>query len=81
MGTSPIDFYDKAIDVLDEAGALVQLRDKTANDQQILPVSAMDVQEVVSEWTGIPVKQLTVEETGEFTRFRTRVDEKSDWSE
>ena len=53
---------DKAIDVLDEAGALVQLRDKTANDQQILPVSALDVQEVVSEWTGIPVKQLTVEE-------------------
>jgi ATP-dependent Clp protease ATP-binding subunit ClpC len=50
---------DKAIDVLDEAGALVQLRDNKTTRQ----VSVLDVQEVVSEWTGIPVKQLSVEES------------------
>ena len=55
---------DKAIDVLDEAGALVQLRDKkTGNGEQVLRVSVLDIQEVVSEWTGIPVKQLSVEES------------------
>jgi len=56
---------DKAIDVLDEAGALVQLRDKSnsGESEQALRVSVLDVQEVVSEWTGIPVKQLSVEES------------------
>ena len=55
---------DKAIDVLDEAGALVQLRDKKTGDgEQVLRVSVLDIQEVVSEWTGIPVKQLSVEES------------------
>jgi ATP-dependent Clp protease ATP-binding subunit ClpC len=55
---------DKAIDVLDEAGALVQLRDKKKGDgEQVLRVSVLDIQEVVSEWTGIPVKQLSVEES------------------
>ena len=56
---------DKAIDVLDEAGALVQLRDKSnsGDSEQALRVSVLDVQEVVSEWTGIPVKQLSVEES------------------
>ena len=49
---------DKAIDVIDEAGALVQLAD---SDSSIVDVS--HVTEVVAQWTGIPVQQLSADES------------------
>ena len=72
---------DKAIDVLDEAGALVQLRDKkTGNGEQVLRVSVLDIQEVVSEWTGIPVKQLSVEESKNLLGLEQELTQTSTWS-
>jgi ATP-dependent Clp protease ATP-binding subunit ClpC len=49
---------DKAIDVIDEAGALVQLTD---SDSTLVDVS--HVTEVVAQWTGIPVQQLSADES------------------
>ena len=49
---------DKAIDVLDEAGALVQLRDKKKDTgEQVLRVSDLNIHDVVSGWNGIPERQ------------------------
>jgi len=49
---------DKAIDVIDEAGALVQL---SVGDATI--VDETHVTEVVAQWTGIPVQQLSADES------------------
>ena len=49
---------DKAIDVIDEAGALVQLADGDAT-----VVDETHVTEVVAQWTGIPVQQLSADES------------------
>ena len=55
---------DKAIDVIDEAGALVQLN---ANGSNI--VDETHVTEVVGQWTGIPVQQLSADESRTLMNF------------
>lgn len=57
---------DKALDILDEAGALVQL-DKDFDDETTPVVTEHTIAEVVSEWSGIPLGKL---ETGELDRLR-----------
>jgi len=49
---------DKAIDVIDEAGALVQLLPGDGN-----LVDETHVTEVVAQWTGVPVQQLSADES------------------
>ncbi|XVE67620.1 hypothetical protein DITRI_Ditri09bG0002400 [Diplodiscus trichospermus] len=53
---------DKAIDVIDEAGARAQLRQPHASTKfQVL--TEQDMQQTVALWTGIPVDNVSLEET------------------
>ena len=53
---------DKAIDVIDEAGAMVQLAAaKDASASAV--VDASHVADVVAQWTGVPVRQLSEDES------------------
>ncbi|KAA8530059.1 hypothetical protein F0562_004768 [Nyssa sinensis] len=55
---------DKAIDLIDEAGARVQLRGSTQLVSSKIPVvTEMDIEQLVSSWTGIPVEKVSVEES------------------
>ena len=49
---------DKAIDLLDEAAARVRL-----GQQEGAAVTAMEVEAVVADWTGIPAEQVSCEES------------------
>ncbi len=53
---------DKAVDLLDEAGAEVKLKfsEGQRKDSQVKPE---DIQKVVSAWTGIPITKLTEDES------------------
>ena len=55
---------DKAIDLLDEACARVVVRSGVADEDDDAPkeVRVENVTEVLSEWTGIPLTQLTTDE-------------------
>ncbi|MFC7551031.1 ATP-dependent Clp protease ATP-binding subunit, partial [Plantactinospora sp. GCM10030261] len=59
---------DKAIDLIDEAGARLRIRRMT---EESLPavVADEDVAEVLGAWTGIPVYKLTEEETSRLLRM------------
>jgi ATP-dependent Clp protease ATP-binding subunit ClpC len=52
---------DKAIDVLDEAGAWVQLRSyhDAGDTSPVVEVTEADVAEVVSRWSGVPLTALS----------------------
>jgi len=58
---------DKAIDLIDEAGSLVQLRSEAYAEDGAAPtaaeekprVTADDVMNVLSRWSGVPVERLT----------------------
>ena len=52
---------DKAIDVIDEAGAMVQLAPRRASASVV--VDASHVADVVAQWTGVPVRQLSEDES------------------
>ncbi|PIN24218.1 hypothetical protein CDL12_03039 [Handroanthus impetiginosus] len=55
---------DKAIDLIDEAGARVQLYKKQQRPYwEVSSVSEEDIGQVVSMWTGIPVQKVTKEES------------------
>lgn len=51
---------DKAIDLIDEAGAKVRI--DLSGDDADLTVDDEDIAEVISQWSGIPVKSLTERE-------------------
>jgi len=57
---------DKAIDLLDEACAYARIRDKNyAQDNaslELLTISAAEVANVLKEWTGLPVTELTCQQ-------------------
>jgi ATP-dependent Clp protease ATP-binding subunit ClpC len=53
---------DKAIDLLDEAGAQVRLLVSEKKRTDTI-VSAADIEQVVSRWTGIPITKLTEKES------------------
>ncbi|MCC7207149.1 MAG: ATP-dependent Clp protease ATP-binding subunit [Anaerolineae bacterium] len=67
---------DKALDLLDEACARVAIQVQAGTDAE-RTVTAAAVAEVVAEWTGIPVAQITEDERAKFNRIdqdlRTRV--------
>jgi len=56
---------DKAIDLIDEAGSLVHLREVDTTDDSAVAaeekprVTASDVTHVLSRWSGVPVERLT----------------------
>ena len=53
---------DKAIDLLDEAASRVRLQAFSAPSERRRPVTAEDVAQVVSQWTGIPAAAITRDE-------------------
>lgn len=53
---------DKAIDLLDEAGAQVRLS-HTSGSRADINVLETDIQKVVSQWTGVPITKLTEKES------------------
>jgi len=52
---------DKAIDIIDEAGAMLQLQSELDGLDKV-QVTPQDVAEVVEQWTGVPVSKLNQEE-------------------
>lgn len=62
---------DKAIDVIDEAGARLRIRNMrhNENDEQITEVGQKQVADVISLSTGVPVADLTEEETKKLLRL------------
>src|SRR3989344_3662583 len=53
---------DKAVDLLDEAGAQVRL-EKSQGKRQDNNVKSPDIEKIVSSWTGIPITKLTENES------------------
>ena len=62
-------FPDKAIDVLDEAGAMAQLRRLEQGSEERMPVTPHDVAVVISGWSNIPVENLEEEERKKLQRM------------
>src|SRR6266487_203582 len=81
---------DKAIDLIDQAGARVRLRTKTKDDEtrsleedlrrlareRDQATTAEDIAEIVSRATGIPVSQLTAEERERLLRLEQQLHER-----
>ena len=66
---------DKAIDVIDEAGAMVQLasaKDKTVSTV----VDASHVADVVAQWTGVPVGQLSEDDSSALLNIEHEIAER-----
>ena len=59
---------DKAIDLMDEAGALMQIAEFTGGPASGI-VGVEQVAEVVSSWTGIPLSKLTADESAAMLDF------------
>ena len=53
---------DKAIDLMDEAGASRQMEMFDEKEGALRPVEPADIAKVVADWTGIPVAKLTTDE-------------------
>ena len=56
---------DKALDLLDEACTRVTIRTvhpDTADDEKAMQVNVANIADVLSEWTGIPITELTKDE-------------------
>jgi ATP-dependent Clp protease ATP-binding subunit ClpC len=66
---------DKAIDLLDEAGAQVRL-DQTSGKRADTSVKEQDIENVVSSWTGIPISKLTEKESDKLLNLEKLIHEK-----
>ncbi|MBN2469991.1 MAG: ATP-dependent Clp protease ATP-binding subunit [Anaerolineae bacterium] len=62
---------DKALDLIDEACARLVVRTVTPESGPLNEVTARTVARVLSEWTGIPVNELTADERRRFARMET----------
>ncbi|MBQ1204760.1 MAG: ATP-dependent Clp protease ATP-binding subunit, partial [Alistipes sp.] len=60
-------FPDKAIDLMDEAGARAHLRSQTHQEEELPRVEVADIEQLITEQTTIPVERLT---SNEATRLR-----------
>ena len=60
---------DKALDLIDEACARLVVRTHIPDEGAINEVTAHTVAEVLSEWTGIPVHELTADERRRFAEM------------
>ncbi|MDY3868888.1 MAG: ATP-dependent Clp protease ATP-binding subunit, partial [Pyramidobacter sp.] len=64
---------DKALDLIDEAGAKVRLDCGGSNGFDEMIVSEDQIADVLSEWSGIPVKTLTEAEAARYLRLETEI--------
>ena len=55
-------FPDKAIDLMDEAGARAHLRSQTHQEEELPRVEVADIEQLITEQTTIPVERLTGDE-------------------
>ncbi|WP_263247077.1 ATP-dependent Clp protease ATP-binding subunit [Saccharopolyspora rosea] len=60
---------DKAIDLIDEAGARRRIRRTVEGEDVVAEVDDEQIAEVLANWTGIPVFKLTEEETTRLLRM------------
>src|SRR5690606_15068672 len=60
---------DKAIDLIDEAGARMRIHRMTGDLDVVAEVDDEQIAEVLANWTGIPVFKLTEEETTRLLRM------------
>ncbi len=60
---------DKAIDLIDEAGAWAHLRPRGDGQRGVTELGGEQIAEVLALWTGIPVQRLTEEETSRLLRM------------
>lgn len=77
---------DKAIDLMDEAGALVQTLlpdgvaakdEQAADDDSVGPVVNADrIRDVLATWTGIPVQKLSAEESSKLLTLESELHER-----
>ena len=63
---------DKAIDLLDEAGSQARL----ATGEHHSQVTAQDIEQVVSRWTGIPITKLTEKESDKLIHLENLIHQK-----
>src|SRR5690606_15506653 len=63
------DLPDKAIDLIDEAGARMRIHRMTGDLDVVAEVDDEQIAEVLANWTGIPVFKLTEEETTRLLRM------------
>jgi len=66
---------DKALDLLDQAGALASLQRNTT-DLDCPQVTEQQVTDILSQWTGIPVGQLELDELGRLRLLETALTER-----
>lgn len=69
---------DKALDLLDEACARMIIQPEGLTETALLGqvVNAQAIAEVLSEWTGIPVQQVTEDERKRFARMEDTINER-----
>lgn len=70
---------DKALDLLDEACARVVIQTQSPDEEvedKPLEVNAQTVREVLSEWTGIPVTDLTATERARLAHMEDRINQR-----
>ncbi|HLA43321.1 MAG TPA: ATP-dependent Clp protease ATP-binding subunit, partial [Aggregatilineales bacterium] len=69
---------DKALDLLDEACArlVIQSHSPDEEDQLRMEVTSQTVTEVLSEWTGIPVSELTADERARLAKMEEKITER-----
>jgi ATP-dependent Clp protease ATP-binding subunit ClpC len=69
---------DKALDLMDEACArlVIQSHPPDVEDNQAKLVTAAVVTEVLSEWTGIPVSELTADERARLAKMADQINAK-----
>jgi ATP-dependent Clp protease ATP-binding subunit ClpC len=67
---------DKALDLLDEACARVVISSQGPEDEGGKTIDAETIMEVLSEWTGIPVTEISADERHRLTRMNQRIGEK-----
>ena len=66
---------DKAIDLIDEAGAQVRLEVASAKRTET-QVKSGDIEQVVSRWTGIPITKLTEKESEKLLKLEELIHQK-----
>ncbi|WCJ40594.1 ATP-dependent Clp protease ATP-binding subunit ClpC [Euphorbia peplus] len=67
---------DKAIDLIDEAGARLHLQNQPQSPLKKVDVQVTDIQHIVSMWTGIPVDKVTIKEAKRLLNMEQKLHEK-----
>jgi len=68
---------DKALDLLDEAGALVHIEQSLGDDDDVDPIVTEEtISQVVSEWTSVPIGKLESKETDRLMILESQMGER-----